>query len=64
MKLSKLPGVSLLLVGLVLMFILRPIVGGIPAIGGLLQTMAFVVGGLGIVGGGYLVVRALTGMGR
>ena len=64
MKLSKLPGVSLLLVGLVLMFILRPIVGGIPAIGGLLQTMAVVVGGLGIVGGGYLVVRALTGMGR
>jgi hypothetical protein len=64
MKLSKLPGVSLLLVGLVLMFILRPIVGGIPAIGGLLQTMAFVVGGLGIVGGGYLVARALTGMGR
>ena len=64
MKLAKLPGVSLLLVGVVLMFILRPIVGGIPAIGGLLATMAFVVGALGLVGGGYLIVRALTGMGR
>ncbi len=64
MKVSKLPGVTLLIVGLVLMFIIRPVIDGFPLIGGLLQTISFVVGALGIAGGGYLIVRSLTGAGR
>ncbi len=55
----KRPGVSLLLTGLVLFFIIRPIVDGIWVIGGLLGAFSFIVGLLGIVGGGYLLFRSL-----
>jgi len=63
MKLLKIPGASLLLVGVVL-FVLRGPLYGIPAIGGMLRTMATILAGFGIIGGGYLLLRAVTGMGR
>lgn len=64
MKLTKLPGFSLLLVGIVLIFLIRPVIDAVPLVGGALQTMAFVIGALGLIGGAYLLARSLTGLGR
>lgn len=64
MVLLKKPGGSLLIAGLLLLFVARPIVGAIPAIGGLLAGIAFFVGLLGAVGGGYLLFRSINGAGR
>ncbi|MFT7476705.1 MAG: hypothetical protein ACI81L_003665 [Verrucomicrobiales bacterium] len=63
MGISKKPGVSLLLVGVVLFFLVRPVVGSVWVIGGLLSPIAFIVGLLGIVGGGYLLARSTLGTG-
>jgi len=63
MKLVKIPGASLLLVGVIL-FVLRGPVYSVPMIGGMLRTMATVLAGFGIIGGGYLLLRSLTGLGR
>ena len=60
----KKPGASLLVVGLLLLFIVRPIVDQIPAIGGALERLAFFVSLFGILGGGYLLLRSITGIGR
>ncbi len=59
MTLLKKPGVSLLLAGLALFFVVRPIVDGIWVIGGLLGAFSFIVGLLGIVGGGYIFMRSM-----
>jgi hypothetical protein len=64
MNLLKKPGASLLLVGAVLFFLVQPIAGKIWVIGGVLSPMAFIVGILGMVGGGYLLARATLGSGR
>lgn len=64
MNLLTRPGASLLIVGLLLMFVVVPIIDAVPLVGGLMQTMAFVIGALGIIGGAYLLVRSLTGIGR
>jgi len=64
MKITKTPGFSLLLVGAILFFLVRPVIDSVPVVGGAFAAMAFVVGLLGLVGGGYLVARALTGAGR
>ena len=63
MNLLKKPGASLLLVGAVLFFVVQPIVGKIPLVGGLIVPIAFVVGLLGMVGGGYLIARSTFGTG-
>lgn len=63
MNLLKKPGASLLLVGAALFFIVRPVVSNIPLVGGLVSPIAFVVGLLGMVGGGYLVARSTLGPG-
>lgn len=63
MSFLKKPGASLLVVGLLLFFVVAPIVGALPAVGGLLQFVAWVIGVFGIVGGGYLVVRSIKGPG-
>jgi len=55
------PGVSLLLVGAVLMFLIRPIIGGVWVVGSVLAPITFVVGILGIVGGLYLIGRSTLG---
>ncbi len=57
------PGVSLLVVGLVLVFIVRHIVGAIWVIGGVLSPIAFAVGVFAIIGGVYLIARANLGPG-
>ncbi len=57
----KKPGMSLLLVGLALFFIVRPIVSGIPFLGAAVSPIAFVVGIFGIIGGGYLLARSTFG---
>lgn len=59
MNLFRRPGLSLLLIGLILFFGIRPIVGSIWVIGGLFGGIAFVTGLLGIVGGGYLFARSI-----
>ena len=64
MNLRKTPGFTLLVVGALLMFVARPVVDSVPLIGGALQAMAFIVGGLGLIGGGYLMLRSLSGLGR
>ena len=63
MNLLKKPGASLLLVGAILFFIVQPVVGKIPLLGGVVAPMAFIVGLLGMVGGGYLVARSTFGAG-
>jgi hypothetical protein len=64
MKITKTPGFSLLLVGAILFFLVRPVINSVPVVGGAFAGMAFVVGLLGLIGGGYLMARALTGAGR
>lgn len=61
MNLLKKPGASLLLVGAALFFVVSPIVGGLPLIGGVLSPIAFIVGLIGMVGGGYLIARSIMG---
>ena len=63
MSLFKKPGASLLVVGLLLFFLVRPIAGSLPLVGGILGTISWVVGALGIVGGGYLLLRSTLGPG-
>ena len=64
MEIFKKPGASLLLVGAALFFVVQPIVGAVPLVGGVIAPMAFIVGALGIVGGGYLMARSVFGTGR
>lgn len=63
MNLLKKPGMSLLLVGAVLFFLVRPVVGKIWLVGGVVSPMAFVIGLLGMIGGGYLLARSTLGPG-
>jgi len=63
MNLMKKPGASLLLVGAVLFFIVQPIVGKIPLLGSVVAPMAFIVGVIGMIGGGYLMARSTFGAG-
>lgn len=63
MGILKKPGASLFLVGLLSLFIVRPIVDGLWGIGGLLGGIALIIGLFGIFGGGYLVARSM-GFGR
>ncbi len=63
MNLMKKPGASLLLVGAVLFFIVQPVVGKVPFLGGVVAPMAFIVGALGMIGGGYLIARSTFGSG-
>lgn len=64
MAIIKRPGASLLLIGLVLFFLVRPVIGSVWLIGGILAPMAWVVGLLAIVGGGYLLFRSQFGSSR
>jgi len=64
MSIAKLPGFTLLIVGAVLFLLVRPVIDAVPLIGGALQGMAFIIGGLGLLGGAYLLLRSLTGFGR
>ena len=52
-----------MLVGAGLFFIVRPIVVKIPLLGGIVSPIAFVVGLLGMVAGGYLLARSTLGPG-
>jgi len=61
MDLIKKPGASLLLVGAVLFFLIRPLISKLPLIGGVVSPIVFVVGLLGMIGGGYLVARSTLG---
>jgi len=63
MSLLKKPGASLLLIGLLLLLVVAPIAGSLPLIGGVLKPIAWVVGLLGTIGGGYLVLRSTLGPG-
>ena len=58
------PGLTLLIVGLLLFFVVRRLVGGIWVIGGALSGLAFGIGLLATVAGGYLLLRTRTGLGR
>lgn len=64
MTMLKRPGTSLLLVGLVLFFLVRPIAGKVWLIGGIVGPIAFIVGLLAIIGGAYLIFRGIFGRGR
>lgn len=64
MNILKKPGASLLLIGAVLFFLVRPIAGKIWFVGGVISPMAFVIGLLGMVGGGYLLARSTLGPGN
>ncbi len=55
------PGVSLLVVGAALMFLVRPIIKNVWVVGGVLSPMAFVVGAFAMLGGLYLVARSKLG---
>ena len=59
----KKPGASLLIVGLALMFIVRPLVSGVPFLGSVASPIALFVGLFGIIGGGYLIARSTFGKG-
>ena len=58
------PGLTLLIVGLALFFVIRRVVGGVWIIGGALSALSFGIGLLAIVGGTYLLVRSRTGVCR
>lgn len=64
MTMLKRPGASLLVVGLVLFFLVRPIVGKIWLIGGILSPISFIVGLLAMIGGAYLLYRSMFGASR
>jgi hypothetical protein len=64
MTMLKRPGASLLLVGLVLLFLVRPIVGKIWLIGGILSPVSFIVGLGAMIGGAYLLYRSMFGSSR
>ena len=49
------------MVGVVLAFIVRPLVGGLWVVGGVLSPLAFGVGVVAIVGGVYLLIRSKLG---
>lgn len=61
MGLMKKPGASLLLVGAALFFIINPIAGALPLVGGVIGSVAWGVGLLGMIGGGYLLARSILG---
>ncbi len=63
MNLLKKPGASLLLVGAALFFVISPVSGKIPLLGGVVSPMAFVIGIIGMLGGGYLLARSTLGPG-
>ena len=46
-----------------LFFVVNPIAGALPLVGGILSTIAWIVGVLGIIGGGYLLMRSTIGPG-
>ncbi len=60
----KKPGATLLLVGLALFFIGGPLLRAIPLIGGVIGTLSSVVGLIGIIAGGFLMVRSIRGPGK
>ncbi len=64
MTMLKRPGASLLLAGLVLFFLVRPIVGKIWLVGGLLSPISFIVGLGAMIGGAYLLYRSMFGSSR
>lgn len=55
------PGVSLLVVGVLLAFIIRPFIGGVWVVGGILSPLSFFLGVLAIIGGVYLLMRSKLG---
>ncbi len=59
----KKPGASLLFVGLLLMFIVRPLISKLPYLGSVASPVAFFIGLFGIIGGGYLIARSTFGKG-
>ena len=63
MSFFKKPGAALLVAGLVLFFLIAPLIGGLPLVGGAVGLIARFAGAFGIVGGGYLVVRSIIGPG-
>jgi hypothetical protein len=60
----KRPGMSLLLAGLVLLFLVRPIAGKVWLVGGIVGPITFIVGLLAIIGGTYLMFRGMFGQDR
>lgn len=59
----KKPGASLLVVGIALMFVVRPLISKVPFLGDVASPIAFIVGLFGIIGGGYLIARSTFGKG-
>jgi len=55
------PGISLLVVGVLLALIVPRVVGGIWFVGAILAPLSFVIGILAIVGGVYLLMRSKLG---
>jgi hypothetical protein len=64
MTMLKRPGASLFLVGVLLFFLVRPIVGKVWLIGGIVGPIAFIVGLIAIIGGIYLMFRGIFGRSR
>jgi hypothetical protein len=64
MTMLKRPGMSLLLAGLVLLFLVRPIAGKVWLVGGIVGPITFIVGLLAIIGGTYLMFRGMFGQDR
>jgi len=62
--LMKKPGASLLLVGVLSFFLVSPIVAKLPLIGGVVSPIAWIIGLLGMIGGGYLIARSTLGTGN
>lgn len=63
MAIMKKPGASLVLVGAALFFVVSPIIGIVPLVGGVVSSVAWGVGLLGMIGGGYLLSRSIFGRG-
>ena len=55
------PGMTLLVVGFVLVFLIRPLIGGVWVVGGVLSPLSFAFGVFSIVGGVYLLARQKFG---
>ena len=64
MTMLKRPGTTLLLAGLVLLFLVRPIAGKVWLVGGIVGPITFIVGLLAIIGGTYLMFRGMFGQDR